>query len=261
MEMNNYENLVKKVNEGLSTGSGVYSDDFCASKEVEFDEVNAWTYWQGRGVRHPRIMVLGQDWGSYAVAEPYLKVIDKMMKDKKHSDEVHIFDEIAEKDFFPSDRNLIEYFGILGNYDIRHKMYPDLFFTNLIPGFRRGSQSAGGFKDKWITQQVKKDLVELVKILRPQVILCLGKNVFEHATLAFGIENVLGNKKWNEYLDDECRKPIKVNDKLGEPSFLFALPHPGNYGVMNRKKGQHTSEEDWEKVRIWLDAHSMEWHA
>lgn len=261
MEMIDYENLVKNVNKRLGTESGVYSDDFCPSREVEFDEVNAWTYWQGKGVRHPRIMVLGQDWGSYAAAEPYLKVIDKMMKDKNLSDEVHIFDEV--KKLFPSDRKLIELFKILedGKYDIRHKMYPDLFFTNLIPGFRKGSQSAGGFKDKWVTQQVKKDLVELVKILRPQVILCLGKNVFEHATLAFGIENVLGDKKWNEYLDDEGRKPIKVNDKQGEPSFLFALPHPGNYGVMNRKKGKYSSEKDWERVRIWLDEHIMEWHA
>ncbi|MCQ2510902.1 MAG: uracil-DNA glycosylase family protein, partial [Lachnospiraceae bacterium] len=63
--------------------------------------------------------------------------------------------------------------------DITEKTYEDLFFTNLIPGFRASGKSTGGFSQNWITETVKEEFKALVEILEPQIIICLGRAVYE----------------------------------------------------------------------------------
>lgn len=69
-----YDELVRGINGRLSEGK--YHQDFAGKSGVQLEEINAWTYWQGQGVRHPRILVLGQDWGSLKGSEEYFHESD-----------------------------------------------------------------------------------------------------------------------------------------------------------------------------------------
>ena len=262
-----YADLVKRMNERSNSEKSIkggYHELFVGNAEIELDEVNAWTYWQGRGVRHPRIILLGQDWGSLEEekSEPILKAVAGMLESKK-VDRVHYFDSFVEESSdefinsqkFATDKNLSELFKILGYEDIVKELYSELFFTNLISGYRKEGKSTGGFRKAWITEQVKADFRELVSILRPQVILCLGKDTFVQAASIFGERDVLKGMSWNGYLDSN-QGPIKVDGESDEPFYLFALPHPGYYGTRNR--GKEIMQADWKRVKQWLDEHENE---
>jgi hypothetical protein len=255
-----YDVLVERINNNFSAGDK-YHSMFEQKTGPEMQEVNAWTYWQGLNVRHPRIMVVGQDWGSSQSGLPYFKAIDEMIANSDHSDMVSYFKYVTDTQKksrnFKTDLNLIEYFKLLGDYAIDKKRYPDLFFTNLIPGYRKTVKSTRGFKAGWVTEQVKNDFKDLISILRPQAALCLGKNTFQQVALIYGNRGVMGGKKWNDYLDylnDNC-DPLPINKESNTPSYVFALPHPGYYGTLNR--GNENSKNDWKRVKKWLDAHPI----
>lgn len=88
------------------------------------DEINLWTYWQGRGCLSPEILVVGQDWGNpeTAVGRQCLRNIENRRP-------------YLENNSFPSDKNLAILFEQAFNMDIGK---PDgrLFFTNLVLGCR-----------------------------------------------------------------------------------------------------------------------------
>ena len=69
-----YEELVKKVNEKSN------HVDFEPKSGMQLQEVNAWTYWQGVGVRNPKVMIVGQDWGSSKAAKNYFTAIERTSK-------------------------------------------------------------------------------------------------------------------------------------------------------------------------------------
>lgn len=249
-----YDELVRGINDRLSEGK--YHQDFAGKSGVQLEEINAWTYWQGQGVRHPRILVLGQDWGSLKGSEEYFHAIDDIIAEKDARDSVRYFKflpgiELGKKEF-GTDNKLIEGLKKLGYEDVLHKRYHDLFFTNLIPGYCKADTSTGGFKAAWVTEQVKSDFVNMIKILEPQMVLCLGKNVYMQAAAIYGYRAILKGMKWNDYLDSDPA-PLPVNEESGNVSYLFAMPHPGYYGVMNRKKGKKGIDGDWERIGKWMD--------
>lgn len=252
-----YDILVKRVNDNFRSGKR-YHSMFVQKPNPEMHEINAWTYWQGLNVRHPRIMVVGQDWGSLYAGAPYFKAIDEMILNHDTLDKVHYFKYVPEMKKgsreFATDLNLIEYFTRLGNYDIENKLYSDLFFTNLIPGYRTEENSTGGFKSDWVTKQVKDDFKDLISVLRPQVVLCLGQDTFKQAALIYGKRGVMGGRKWNDYLDSNP-EPLPINEESKVISYLFALPHPGYFGTMNR--GKEKVKDDWDRVKAWLDEHTI----
>lgn len=248
-----YDELVKKINEKP------YHEDFEIKKGLPLQEVNAWTYWQGVGVRSPKVMIVGQDWGSSEAAKKYFDAIDEMLVEGvKNHDEVHYFKYVPEiynegKDFV-TDENLAKGLKYLGYKDVLRKRYPDLFFTNLIPGYRKTDKSTGGFKSMWITKEVKEDFQSLIEILQPQIVICLGKDTFRHATKIMGIKNVLGKMSWNGYLNEQ-EKPVEINLNSDKSVFFFAMPHPGYFGVLNRIKCGQTIDEDWKKIGAWMNKH------
>lgn len=239
-----YSKLVKTMN-GRN-----YHNDFECKKGIPLQEVNAWTYWQGVGVRNPKIMVVGQDWGSEKAGEKYFKAIDEMIIEGINQDnKVHYFKYIKGKGF-RTDINLAEGLKHLGYENVMEERYEDLFFTNLIPGYRKNGKSTGGFKAEWVTEDVRKDFKSLIEILQPKIVICLGKDTFRYATNSMGMENVLGKKKWNEYLDAQ-ENPVEIS--MGDKSvFFFAMPHLGHFGVVNREKSGQKVENDWKKIGEWM---------
>ena len=123
------------------------------------DEINLWTYWQGRGNLNPEILLVGQDWG------------DPTSKEGKASlENIRNGRSYLEDDIFPSDLNLTKLFDEAFYIDISK---PDerLFFTNLILGYRTAGNS-GSLN----AEQRDHDLplfVWLVHLLDPKIIICL----------------------------------------------------------------------------------------
>ncbi len=248
-----YDELVKKINEKS------YHEDFDIKKGLPLQEINAWTYWQGVGVRNPKIMIVGQDWGNIEKAKKYFYAIEEMMTEGvNHHDDVCYFKYVPKvnsggKDF-ATDLNLANGLKYLGYKDVLRKRYPDLFFTNLIPGYRKNDKSTGGFKSSWITTEVKEDFRGLIELLQPQVVICLGRDTFKHATRIMGIKNVFGKMSWNDYLNKQ-NKPVEIKLASGKISFFFAMPHPGYFGVYNRSKCGQIIDDDWKKVGEWMNKH------
>lgn len=249
LEMNSYKELVKRVNDNWKK-TKVYNDQF-TSADIELTEINPWTYWQGRDVRHPRIILLGQDWGSKEIVSEYPCFTKNI---KSEDNKVDYFDNTIQqrvgRRIFTSDENLTIFFEQLGYSTIRDIRYSDLFFTNLIPGFRREAKSTGGFRTCWITEQVKVDFRDLINILNPQMVLCLGKDTFVQAAKIWEVQNVLQGKSWKDYLNGNP-SPIKINKEKGT-FYLFALPHPGYYGIINRDLNKQ--KEDWNRVKQWMQS-------
>ena len=250
-----YDDLVNSINTGLKT-TKIYDDAFGPKPGFDLQEVNAWTYWQGLGVRRPRIMVLGQDWGSIQKGKAYFNAIDDMLRTDTLPDKVEYFKYVPKieeggRDFV-TDLNLAAYLKYLGKYDdVLHVRYDDLFFTNLLPGYRIDSKSTGGFKAVWVTKQVKEDFIKLLDILQPQVVICLGRNTFTQAAQIMGKKGVLKGKNWNDFLNQET-EPIEVKTEVGNITHLFAVAHPGYFGMLNRSK--EDNEKNWKNLKKWLEA-------
>ena len=136
----------------------------------ECEEINLWTYWQGRGNMYPKILLVGQDW--WNLEDSYAQAIIKNVR-AINSGATYNCNE-GMNPACKTDENLIELFASLecGYDDLFHKPYKDLFFTNICLGYRSEGAS-GGLKTKYIDMDIKY-FKELVEILEPRVIICLG---------------------------------------------------------------------------------------
>ena len=248
-KITNYDDLVSYINNELATGK-----EFVNPTEFIMTEINVWTYWQGMGNRNPRIMLLGQDWGSIKndTNKKYLIGIKKMLEnpDIDHS-KVHYFDEIKNIKNFPTDYNLCQLFKKLERKDILENHYDDLFFTNLIPGLRSKKGSAGGLSKAVITESVKAEFEKLVEILRPQVIICLGRMVYESVLNIYSIDKPKINT-WTGFIKDFYEKPV-IPVAINESTYIFPVVHPGAYGT--KKRSITEQENDWAEINKWMKQH------
>ena len=91
--------------------------DSYASKELslywhpECEEINLWTYWQGRGCLDAKIMLVGQDWGSPTddSAAATMQQVQRANKNLPY--------QYLENNPNITDKNLKYLFNVLG-YDI-----------------------------------------------------------------------------------------------------------------------------------------------
>ena len=151
------------------------------------EEINLWTYWQGRGNLAANIMLVGQDWGS-----PWDENAQPTMEQIRLANAHQAYDYLHNN---PSvtDRNLIRLFREIG-YDIT-KPCPDLFFTNFVLGYRNKGIS-GGYRKKWADRD-KEYFSELVNIVTPRVVLCLGRSTFEAVLSAMAPETIVAEVAQN----------------------------------------------------------------
>lgn len=224
--MKEYRQLITSVYDRLD--SKTEQNFFVNNSEYDrLEEHNLWTYWQGRGVRHPKIMVVGQDWGSVEQSKKYLD-----------------YPEICS---YP---------------------YEELYFTNLIPGFRNDTSSTGKSADvqKKITKDILSDFKQLLEVLQPKFVISLGKLVSENIDRAYnGAESVIAKAgNFNEFLDEELNaddpKPVGLDLGDGKEIKMFALAHMGGLGKANRTRFfrknqiQKTIEDDWKVVANYIKA-------
>ncbi len=255
-----YDEIVNRTNIALRN-RGAYSQDFGpfgyregdSVNVLDLTEVNAWTYWQGVNVCHPKVLVVGQDWGCLEEGKEsaIYKTIKEMIDSPSSDNTVQYFKYVKNKAAI-TDINLVRCLSCLGYDDVDHIRYQDLFFTNLIPGYRRGTTSSGGFSSKWLTKQAKQDFRDLVEVLEPELVICLGKDTFRQACMIFERKNALKGKKWKEFLEEQV-EPIEVLSPSGRTISIFASSHPGFYGTNNRG-GIEKVFEDWNRIRAWMDS-------
>ncbi len=245
-----YEQLIDDVREYYERRSETDGPSFpfswCESCK---DEINLWTYWQGRGNLSPDVLVVGQDWGRADKDDPCIKNIEAKPE--------RFYFEDVEHSRFSTDRNLAELIHELDNeWRPLERRCGELFFTNFILGYRIG-KSTGGDVLKWVTPQVEDHFKRLIAILEPKVILCLGK-----ATYFAAVKSLTGKtparRMWAEVAGGA---PIEV--AFGKWIYpIFPLNHPSHNGAMSiRNRDRKGCEgktdlellgEGWGKIPAYL---------
>lgn len=159
----------------------------------------------------------------------------------------------------PTDRNLIELFHSIG-FDI---LTDDsrLLFTNFVMGYRVKGTS-GNFKKSWAMADAEY-FRRLVEIIRPRILLCMGKDTLKSVLGCF--DSTVSNKvSYNCVIESE-KNPVVVSLSDGVPVYVFALAHCGVMGTLNRNRGSgdklslNRQKNDWAKVLpvFWSDPQLM----
>lgn len=169
------------------------------------------------------MLLVGQDWGCFR-PEFTLGAMRKVHPDQKLYDRKCNGDKNSE-----TDRTLCELFAELG-YDIAtdgdDSRYPgdirDLFFTNFVLRYRCGNIS-GRPDSVWKIWQgnCAGYFQRLVQIIRPKVILCLGKNVYNSIAAVAGCPGV--NRDYGLFVE----KGPRQMDFGDVTAWVFPLFHPG----------------------------------
>ena len=95
-------------------------------------EINLWTYWQGRGYEkytpYIKYMLIGQDFGPPEKEEAKGTIANVREMNKGNDVMFHEHVDLSAKDS-QTDFNLIKYFSLIGKPDIHKNRYSDLFVT------------------------------------------------------------------------------------------------------------------------------------
>lgn len=209
--------------------------------------INLWSYWQGS--LNAEILLVGQDWGN-----PWEESCKGLTEKISRADNGPIPDYI-EGSRNPTDLALIELFRSIG-YDITSPN-DKLFFTNFVLGYRTGKIS-GGFQREW-AEHDSAFFPRLAEIIKPKVILCLGKSTYKVAMKAMGQTIPKGVAWYNAFLESSFN-PQEITFSNGQAAYIFALAHCGSFGTMNRNRGSIVSKEDrlelqkrdWVKIKCGL---------
>ena len=244
-----YAALISKVKKSYPS---IQDGDTCEVKLFWCDacqEINLWTYWQGRNNLDASIMLVGQDWGS-----PWDKTSEHTMEQIRLANQGLEYDYLHDNPSI-TDQRLTELFGHLG-YDIR-KPCDDLFFTNYILGYRNHGLT-GGFKRDW-AEHDKAYFRELVNIIEPRVVLCLGRSTFEGVIRSLQPAGSVRVGRYNSFVESE-NNPVPVVLDSGWAAHVFALAHCGALGTMNRNRGYPKTgdilvvqKRDWKKIIPYLN--------
>jgi len=216
------------------------SDNLCR-------EINFWTYWQGwrYSERHDevKILLLGQDWGNPYSTQCF-KLRENIRKMNEGIDVPYLFGNNLDSEASQTDRNLITLFAEIGYPNIDVIRYPDLFFCNFSLGYRTG-QGSGGMTDD-LLEADSGYIKELIDILKPEKIICLGEAVTRVTEkLLFG--RTPKYKNYNEYIDSG----VVLNYQCGAYRCdVYPMFHPGFYGEKNRVGGFTQHIEDWKRILL-----------
>ena len=207
-------------------------------------EINLWSYWQGN--LDAKIMLVGQDWGC-PFGRVFLPTIVQVQNANSNKAYSYISDTPSQ-----TDRNLIKLFSKALSKDITAPC-DDLFFTNFVLGYRTHGTS-GNYQKEW-AEHDRGFFKELVEIIEPKVILCLGKATFQVVltSLASDLKPRIG--RYNNYIESP-RNPVAISTASGANISVFALAHCGIMGTLNRngKKNLKLDQQiaDWKKVTHYL---------
>lgn len=245
-----YKNLVAKAKASYPVYDGnqeLQPNELYWCKECK--EINLWTYWQGRNHLDADILLVGQDWGN-----PWANDMESFMEKLPNVQEGPLADYMDGNGSI-TDAHLIKLFKEISPALDISKPCENVFFTNFVLGYRIGNIS-GNFKSRWARQDAKF-FAELVDIIEPKVVLCLGRSVFDAVIRTYFPKKKPAIGKYNSFIESE-RNPITVEYASGKWMTVFALAHCGAIGTMNRNRGGQYSDrlelqkKDWKKVAEYI---------
>ena len=190
-------------------------------------EINLWTYWQGRDYAkktpHIKYMLIGQDFGPPEKEE----IKGTIANVRKMNDGIDVmFHENVDLEARDSqtDKNIVGYFELLGKNEIDKKKYPDLFFCNCNLGYRRDKYS--GNMTRKILANDAAEIKSLIDIIEPENIICLGLDT------SVVVIRTLIDKKFS------CNRVSELIG-TGEPyiygeTYIYPVAHPGYWGTSTR---------------------------
>lgn len=216
-------------------------------------EINLWSYWEG-GINHldANILLVGQDWGSIQDKNLQRAILNVR---KKISGERCNY---TDNSFNLTDSNLARLFRQL-NYQIDsdYGLSSNLFFTNFVLCYRNKGCS-GNFNNQWI-HNCSYYFLQLVEIIEPKVILCLGQRVFNSILTVFHEAVPKGN--YNPIIENGTGEKIYTVNYSSGQARVFPLAHCGGLGTRNRnyhlpkqKDKLAYQEQDWGKVAAYLQS-------
>lgn len=248
-----YQHLVEKVKycnklDDCNTCSGKNATQL--EKCLQCDEINLWSYWQGgENSLNADILLVGQDWGNYHTKKGNVaaEIISRNKRDPKIP---YIKDNDSR-----TDMNLCELFKSLGDeYDVAKPDNSKVFFTNFVLCYRKaGEKTSGGFKQKWASNCAEY-FKQLVTIIEPKVIICLGRSVFDNVLKAAGEKAPKGN--YNSIIESG-KRVIRFGDV---ECAVFPMAHCGVFGTYNRNSGKNDTTsinlqiQDWKKVKDHINS-------
>ena len=178
----------------------------------ECDHVSPWTK-SGCNV-DAKIMIVGQDWSSSKAlgSEPPNLQVAKLGFDPN----------------FPTNSNL-------DNLLERHFNLnrAECYLTNLFPLIKPGNASVG-IRLKDLVLSARRFTLPEIRIVSPQLVICLGLKTFLALMRARGIQ---GSPK----MDQAINSPFKFAS-----SMIHCVAHTGAFGMKNR--GRCQVEKDWQQV-------------
>jgi len=179
-EVPTYHDVVKRAQD-TARARGEYGNKdvilYPCDTWLKGNQINLWTYWQGyqykdideKGID---ILLVGQDWGNPEKNKNTITKIEAIQSGKVGA----FYNDNASV----TDQNLKKLFECLGcNIE---KVDPGLrlFFTNYSLGYRKDSEQGG--MTKKLLRKDESFFDDLVKVIRPKIIICLGKVTYEIVT-------------------------------------------------------------------------------
>lgn len=211
------------------------------------EEINLWTYWQGRGNLDAKILLVGQDWGSLESPKSYMAQFKAI-----NAGETDILRPYGTS---ITDNRLTELFASIGYKDIINNHYSDLFFTNYVLGYRNKGLS-GHFKSRWLREN-KEFFRRLANIIEPNIIICLGRTTLHGVMMAF--DRKIAMRSYNSFIISDAN-PVSVHLASGKKAYVFAQAHCGAMGTLNRnrledpegRKDTELQKHDWSRMKPYL---------
>ena len=177
-------------------------------------------------------MLVGQDWGTPAANPDMMKTIELIQSGTKN---IRYY---KEENILDTDKNLAKLFQKCFHCNIKSTSPGKrLFFTNYSMGYRHDKQTGG--MTKGLLRKDKELFDELVAAIKPKMIICLGKDVFE-------VVSDRPVRGFSEYFKNE-HKPFVRHFPKEKSIPVYGVPHCG-YGGIKNAGDMNNVEEIWKYI-------------
>jgi len=215
-------NALVKDRKNCSLCQGLTNPSTCAGGAYDSDQIGPWSKWQGN--LDAKLMVIGQDWGD----------IGYFLKNKGN-----------DKDNNPSNKTLQKLLNSAGIEipppSSADKQQPVIFLTNAILCLKEGGMS-GKVKQEWFNTCGKHFLKPQIEIVRPKVIVSLGRYAYRSICRLYGLPEI----RFREAVDKRDGFPLH-NGML-----FFAMYHCSPL-VLNTHRSLDQQKIDWERLTNALE--------
>jgi len=202
--------------------NGLHNPSEANLKKYDSEHIGPWSCWQGN--LNSRIVVVGQDWGDISYYTKW-KGIDPPQNNR-------------------TNENLQKFLSILGIQIGKplEKQEQVVFFTNLILCLKTGGLQAS-IEEQWLDNCSRYFFKPLMNIIKPQIIISLGKKVSESILDIYNV-SFSRNDKYSTMLQ---KSPFKLTNS----TYLFPVYHCGAKSI-NLNRSFDEQQKDWIRIANWL---------